>query len=59
MAAMIGAKRKAETGLGTDDIVQQALREKEAEKEAKRRVKDPSGTQPGPVCQALAVHANP
>ena len=41
---MIGAKRKAESSLGTDDIVQQALRAKEAEKEAKRRLKDPSGT---------------
>ncbi len=41
---MIGAKRKAESGLGTDDIVQQALREKEAEKEAKRQLKDPTGT---------------
>ena len=59
MAAMIGAKRKAETGLGTDDIVQQALREKEAEKEAKRRLKDPSGMQPSPVFEALPVHPNP
>ena len=59
MAAMIGAKRKAETGLGTDDIVQQALREKEAEKEARRRLKDPGGTQPSPVCEAIAVQAIP
>ena len=49
---MIGAKRKAESGLGTDGIVQQALREKEAEKEAKRRLKDPGGTGPRPYIRS-------
>ena len=41
---MIGAKRKAESGLlATEDLVQQALREAEAQKAAKKQQKDPTG----------------
>ncbi len=41
---MIGAKRKAESGpLATDDLVQQALRDEVARKQAKKQQKDPTG----------------
>lgn len=47
---MIGAKRKAESGvLATEDLVQQALREAEAQKAAKKQQKDPTGDW-GNVC---------
>ncbi len=41
---MIGAKRKAESGpLATGDLVQQALRDEVARKQAKKQQKDPTG----------------
>jgi hypothetical protein len=41
---MISAKRKAESGpLATDDLVQQALRDEVARKQAKKQQKDPTG----------------
>ena len=44
LTSMIGAKRKAESGLlATEDLVQQALREVEAQKAAKKQQKDPTG----------------
>ena len=54
--AMIGAKRKAESGpIATKDLVQQALQEAEAKKQAKKLLKDPTGDLPVPVEPALCL----